>query len=146
MIAPEELLNPIPGPNPGGENLRYAAIYDQIKEARREEEAVTEGEWQTPGKKANCPLVIKLTTNALATKSKDLQLAAWLLEASLRTEGFAALKPGLDLLRGLVENFWEGLYPELEDGDAEFRATPLEWVGSQLDGAVGHSLNFFDRR
>ncbi len=136
MIAPEELLNPIPGPNPGGENLRYAAIYDQIKEARREEEAVTEGEWQTPGKKANWPLVIKLTTNALATKSKDLQLAAWLLEASLRTEGFAALKPGLDLLRGLVENFWEGLYPELEDGDAEFRATPLEWVGSQLDGAV----------
>lgn len=136
MSVREDLLNPIAGPSPGGENLRYAAIYDQIKEARREEEAVTEGDWQTPGKKANWPLVIKLTSEALAKRSKDLQLAAWLLEALIHTEGFAALKPGLDLLRGLLENFWDSLYPELEDGDAEFRATPLEWVGSQLDATI----------
>jgi len=136
MPLREDLLNPIPGPNPAGENLRYAPLYDQIKEARREEEAVTEGDWQTPGKKANWLLVVKLASDALAAKSKDLQLAAWLLEASINTEGFAALKPGLDLLRGLLENFWDGLYPELEDGDAELRATPLEWVGSQLDTTI----------
>jgi len=136
MPLREDLLNPIPGPNPCGENLRYAPIYDQIKEARREEEAVTEGDWQTPGKKANWPLVVKLAGEALATRSKDLQLAAWLLEALINTEGYAALRPGLDLLRGLLENFWDGLYPELEDGDAELRATPLEWVGSQLDVAI----------
>lgn len=133
MPLREDLLNPIAGPNPCGENLRYAPLYDQIKEARREEEPVTQGDWQTPGKKANWPQVIKLTSDALAGKSKDLQLAAWLLEAMIHTEGYAALKPGLDLLRGLLENFWDGLYPELEDGDAELRATPLEWVGSQLD-------------
>ena len=50
----------------------------------------------------------------------------------LRTEGFAGLKQGLELLRGLVATFWETLYPQLEDGDAELRATPLEWVGSSL--------------
>ncbi len=128
-----DLLDPIPGPNPAGENLRYAPIYDQIKEARREEEAITEGDWQTPGKKANWPLVIKLAGDALATRSKDLQLAAWLMEALIRTEGYSAIAPCLELLRGLLENFWDGLYPEIEEGDLELRAAPLEWVGSQLE-------------
>jgi type VI secretion system protein ImpA len=136
MPLRSDLLNPIPGPNPAGENLRYAPVYDQIREARREEEAITEGDWQTPGKKANWPLVIKLATDALATKSKDLQLAAWLTEALIRTEGYAALAPCLDLIRGLLENFWDGLYPEIEDGDLELRATPLEWIGTQLETPI----------
>lgn len=136
MPLRSDLLNPIPGANPAGENLRYAPIYDQIKEARREEEAVTAGDWQTPGKKANWPLVIKLAGDALATRSKDLQLAAWLTEALIRTEGYSAIAPCLELLRGMLENFWESLYPEIEEGDPELRAAPLEWVGSQLEGPV----------
>ena len=38
MPIPDNLLNPIPGANPSGEDLRYAPLYDKIKEARREEE------------------------------------------------------------------------------------------------------------
>src|ERR1035438_8381521 len=38
MPLPDNLLNPIPGENPSGEDLRYAPIYDQVKEARRAEE------------------------------------------------------------------------------------------------------------
>src|SRR5262249_2549142 len=33
----------------------------------------------------------------------------------------------------LIDKFWDSLYPELDDGDAEFRAAPLEWMGSKLD-------------
>lgn len=133
----DDLLNPIPGENPSGENLRYAPIYDQIKEARREEEAGGSlGDWQRDIKKADWLLVIKLAGEAIAKKSKDLQLAAWLTEASIRKDGFPGLKDGLDLMRGLIENFWETLYPELEDGDSEMRAAPLEWVGSRLDDSL----------
>jgi type VI secretion system protein ImpA len=131
MPLPDNLLNPIPGENPSGEDLRYTPIYDRIKEARREEEEEG-GEWKREIKKADYPLVVKLAAEAIATKSKDLQLAAWLTDALLRTEGFGGLKQGLELLRGLVGTFWETLYPQLEDGDAELRATPLEWVGSSL--------------
>jgi type VI secretion system protein ImpA len=133
MPLRDDLLNPIPGANPSGENLRYAPIYDQIKEARREEEEIAQGEWQHERKKADWPLVVKLTGEALAKKSKDLQLAAWLTEALLRREGFQGLKDGLELIRSLMETFWDTLYPEIEDGDLEMRATPLEWVGSRLD-------------
>lgn len=136
MPLPDDLLTPIPGPNPAGENLRYAPLYDKIKEARRQDDDAPQGEWRRERKLADWPLTIKLVTDALAHKTKDLQLAAWLVEAWLRRDGVAGLKDGLDLLRGLVENFWDTLYPELEDGDAEFRATPLQWVGDKLEAAV----------
>ncbi len=136
MPLPSTLLDPIPGSSPTGENLYYSPVYDKIKEARRQEDEVSQGEWRHEVKKADFPLVVKLATEALSKKSKDLQLAAWLAEAWLSQRGVAGLADGLDLMRGLVENFWDGLYPELEDGDAEMRATPLEWAGSRLGDAV----------
>jgi type VI secretion system protein ImpA len=132
MPLPDTLLNPISAENPSGEDLRYTPLYDQIKEARREEEDAQQGDWKYEIKKADYPLVVKLASEAIASKSKDLQIAAWLTDALLRTEGFAGLKQGLDLLHGLVGTFWDSLYPQLEDGDAELRAAPLEWVGSNL--------------
>jgi len=43
----DDLLNPIPGNNPCGENLRYDPVYDKIKEARFEvEDYAPQGEWQ----------------------------------------------------------------------------------------------------
>src|SRR5690242_4088051 len=132
----DELLAPIPGANPGGVALRYDPIYDKIKEARREDEDIPQGEWQTTRKTADWPQVIRLASDALATKSKDLQLAAWLSEAMLRREGFAGFRSGLDLLVGLLEQHWDHLYPEIEDGDAEMRAAPLEWLGTKLDLSI----------
>jgi type VI secretion system protein ImpA len=136
MPLPEGLLNPIPGDNPSGSNLRYDPVYDKIREARREEDALPQGDWSRDVKKADYPLVIKLATEALSTKSKDLQLAAWLTEAILFRDHVAGLKEGLDLLRGFMEKYWDTLYPEIDDGDLEFRAGPIAWVGSKLDVAV----------
>ena len=62
-------------------------------------------------------------------KSKDLRLALWLTEAALRLHGFAGLRDGARLVRGLVVTYWDtGLYPEAEGGDLQFRASPLEWL------------------
>ena len=30
----------------------------------------------------------------------------------------------------MIENFWDTMYPELDDGDAEMRAAPLDWLGA----------------
>ncbi|MBI3406320.1 MAG: type VI secretion system ImpA family N-terminal domain-containing protein, partial [Acidobacteria bacterium] len=130
MPLPDNLLNPIPGANPGGENLRYAPVYDKIKEARREEEDLPQGDWEHEVKVSDPVLVTKLATDALTSKSKDIQIAAWLTEACLRREGFPGLKQGLDLLKGMIDAFWENLHPEIEDGDLELRAAPLDWVGN----------------
>src|SRR5579862_4572692 len=136
MPVRDDLLQPIPGAKPGGANLRYDPLYDKIKEARREEDDVPQGEWTRARKVADWPTVAKLAGDALATKSKDLQLAAWLTEAWVRQEGLAGLRAGLGVLQGLLDRFWDQLYPELEDGDAELRGAPLEWVGRYLQTAV----------
>ena len=133
MPLRDDLLNPIPGDIPSGTNLRYAPVFDKIKEARRQDDDAPQGEWQRDRKVADYKQVIKLAGDTLATQSKDLQLAAWLTEAFLHQEGFSGLHQGLDLVRGLVENFWETLYPEIEDGDLELRSAPLEWIGTRLD-------------
>ncbi|HKV51462.1 MAG TPA: type VI secretion system protein TssA [Gemmatimonadaceae bacterium] len=139
MPLRDDLLNPIAGDNPAGVDLRYDPIYDKIKEARREDDDAPQGEWQHARKVADWPLVIKLTGEVLATRSKDLQLAAWLGEAMLRREGFGSFRASLDMTRGLLEQFWDHLYPEIEDGDLEMRVAPLDWIGLKLEIPVKSS-------
>ncbi len=136
MPLRDDLLTPIAGENPSGPSLRYDPVYDKIKEARREDDDAPQGDWQRERKSADFKLVIKLAGDAIATRSKDLQLAAWLTEASLRREGFSGLLEGITLLHGLVSEFWETVHPEIEDGDLEMRAAPLEWVGTYLEMPV----------
>lgn len=133
MPLRDDLLNPIPGENPCGADLRYdnkLLIYDKIKEARRQEDALDQGDWQHERKVADFAQVSKLAQEALAEKTKDLQLAAWLTEAQLNKEGFPGLLQGLDLCHGLCVKFWETIYPPIEDGDLDLRIAPLEWLGS----------------
>src|SRR5947209_2546649 len=132
MALREDLLNPISDSAPCGENLRYSPVYLKINEARREENDLLTGERKT----IDYAVVVRLAEDALATKTKDLQLAAWMAEGLVTQQGFAGLRDGLALCRGLLDKFWEGLYPELEDGDAELRAAPLEGMARRLEHAV----------
>jgi type VI secretion system protein ImpA len=136
MPLREDLLTPIPGENPSGIDLRHDTkllIHDKIKEARRQDDDLAQGAWQSERKTANFPLVVKLAQDALATVSKDLQVAAWLTEGLLQTEGLGGLRVGIGLCQSLLTDFWDTVYPEIEEGDRELRAAPLTWVGSKLD-------------
>ncbi|KAA5604537.1 type VI secretion system protein TssA [Roseospira marina] len=59
--------------------------------------------------------ILDLAPRVLATESKDLRVACLLIEAAVRYEGFAAVRDGFDLLIGLIEQYWDGLYPPIED-------------------------------
>lgn len=140
MPLPEGLLNPIPGDSPSGQDLRYDPVYDKIREARRAEEELQLSEeasksdvWTRAVKKADYIQVIKLSTEALSKKTKDLQIAAWLTEAMLAQEKITGLTQGLELVRGLMEHFWDTLFPGIEEGDLEMRAAPINWIATRLD-------------
>jgi type VI secretion system protein ImpA len=126
------LLAPVPGENPAGENLRYTPTYDEIKEARRADDPHDRGAWQRELKTADWDKVIALAVEALATKTKDLQLAAWLTEALTLTAGFDGLATGLKVVVGLLRDFWDNVYPQVEEGDLEFRAGPIEFLNEKL--------------
>jgi type VI secretion system protein ImpA len=129
MIVVEELLLPISEDKPSGEDLRYDKVYSDIKEARREDEDLKQGAWQTELKVADFPKVISMATTALKKRSKDLWIGAWMTEALLRKEGFGEFASGIKVLHGLVEKFWDTLYPQIDEDDLELRAAPLNWIG-----------------
>ncbi|HEX8098256.1 MAG TPA: type VI secretion system protein TssA, partial [Pyrinomonadaceae bacterium] len=136
VINVEALLAPIPGENPAGESLQYSGLYDEIREARRSEDNLEQGEWKRETKVPDWGRVFELASSAIETKTKDLQVCAWLDEALVKLHGFAGLREGLKLMRGLHERFWEQVYPEIDEGDLEARANALSWMDRQVAAAV----------
>ena len=131
-----EILAPIPGENPAGQSVRYDGTHDAIKDARWADDDLEQGDWVRQVKVADWPAVIALASASLTTKSKDLQITAWLVEALLKQHGFAGLRDGFQVLRELQERFWSSLYPAVEDEDLEPRATPLAWLDEKLPPAI----------
>ena len=136
-IETADLLQPISSANPAGADVRYSPTTDDLREARRREDDIAQGVWKREVKEPDYARVLKLAKDALTKKTKDLQIAGWLTEALLAREGFRGLQQGLTLIQGMLEQFWDTVWPTAdEDGDLEMRATPLRWVGTQLTVAV----------
>jgi type VI secretion system protein ImpA len=139
----ESLLAPIAGDNPAGADLRAdsspTSIYYKLKDARfgaRSQErdldaaGVTEllPEWRT---------ILEIAPKVIAEQSKDLEVTAWLIEALIRRYGFGGLRDGFNLARGLVENFWEHLYPLPDEEGIATKVSPLTALNGQgADGTL----------
>ncbi|MCB1033818.1 MAG: type VI secretion system protein TssA, partial [Acidobacteria bacterium] len=134
----EKLLAPISAERPAGDSLRYDPLYDEVREARREDDPnLPQGVWKVEPKKADWPRVESLSLEALERRSKDLQIASWLTEAWVHRCGFEGAEHGLRLLSGLCESFWEPLHPVPgEDGDLEPRLGPFDWLDQRISLAV----------
>jgi type VI secretion system protein ImpA len=151
----DKLVEPIPGDNPAGENLRedfsHDAVFITVKSARNEARAA---ERRRIARDPDAPTpdwspILRLVPEAIQTKSKDLELACWLTEALIREYGFAGLRDGFKLLRCLVEQpYWDRLYP-LADPDKEDqeeaiadRIAPFEDLnGRDRDGTLIAPIN-----
>lgn len=133
----DALLAPVAGPSPTGPDLRYHPIYDEIKTARKAAEAIRdpkEDQEADTGDVRPWKKVADLSSGALA-KSKDLQLGIWLLEALAHVDGYRGLSTGLVIIRRLVVEYWEGLYPPIDPEDSDplaFRTALLSWIDERL--------------
>ncbi len=140
VIDIDALLQAISEEAPAGTDPRAdsspASLYYRTKDARHaarsaERAAVETGgaspeEWDT---------VADTAMTILASHGKDLEIAAWLVEALLRTEGFAGLRDGMKVLTGIVNGFWETCFPELDEDGVEGKVSAV--AGLNGSGAVG---------
>ncbi|MDN7179005.1 type VI secretion system protein TssA [Caballeronia sp. SEWSISQ10-4 2] len=134
------LLAPLPGGDGVGDSLRADPVYRLIRDARHQDDpSLPMGEWERPLIKANWKAVAALCSEALQTRSKDFQLAAWLCEAWTHLHGIDGLVAGTQLLTGLAERYWDAAYPQLEEADTDARAAPFVWLNQTL--ALALSLN-----
>jgi type VI secretion system protein ImpA len=132
-ISLDRLLSPISDNNPCGEDLSNSKCYEELKNARLfDDPTLPAGVWSHELKKADWKSIITLTTESLLNRSKDLQLAIWLLEAAIHSFGFAALAPCFIIIRSLCEKFWNQMYPLIKDNDFDQRVNLFLWVNSKL--------------
>lgn len=139
------LASPIEGESPVGTDLRSDASptspYYQVKDARSsaraiERQALMNGEAETEA--PDWGPVLDLGPDLLASSAKDLEIAAYLVEALVRVHGFAGLRDGFKLVRELVENFGDDIFPLPDEDGIETRVAPL--TGLNGEGAEGTLL------
>ena len=134
----EALLAPISAEAPAGSDLREdsspGSLYYRLRDARAEARAA-EREMDAPDPdraaadtSATPPqwrTIRELAIEATQGSSKDLEIAAWLTEALLRSDGLAGLSAGCKLMTGLVEGFWDGLFPLPDEEGISTRVAPV---------------------
>ncbi|UXU08130.1 type VI secretion system protein TssA [Agrobacterium tumefaciens] len=125
--------------NDCGENIRvnartreiYYRIKDERNQARTEERAASpqdnlkiSSSWDN---------VSNLGLQIIYSESKDVEILAWLAEASLRLRGFHGLREIYDLGKELFYNHWDSLRSISDDNDEEKFAplAGLNGVGSE---------------
>lgn len=134
MLMPlQAFLVPISADFPVGKDLFYDPLYDQIKEARHEDDPMlSQGVWQRDLKKADWQLVEELCCEALSKKTKDLQIAGWLTEGWVIMNHLDGFHKGISLIMSLSEKFWIDIYPVINDNDKERRLHFYEWLDTML--------------
>jgi type VI secretion system protein ImpA len=114
--ALESLLSPLDGDSPTGANLEYDPDFMALerlaapKAERGVGDAVIAAEEPDWDKVSN-------QAEALLSRSKDLRVAVHLTTAWMRTSGLPGWSAGLHLVCSLLEQFWDGVHPQLDAED-----------------------------
>ncbi len=111
--------------------LRELAMYDEADLLMIPEQ---DRHVETP----NWRIVRDACLDILANHSKDLWVAAWLIEANTRLEGFAGLRDGFHLVAELVERYWSDIHPPADE-DEGYLGTVSQLTslnGSDSDGTL----------
>ncbi|MBY3246384.1 type VI secretion system protein TssA [Rhizobium laguerreae] len=134
-----EIIDPLEQDRPCGENVRINTvsreIYYRIKDARNAartaERSIVPGE--TIGLAPAWHDVSNLGLQILSSRSKDIEVLAWLAEAQLRLHGFSGLRDVYIATVSLLDKHFDALH-SIGDGDFEERFAPfagLNGVGGE---------------
>jgi len=132
------LLKPVSDSAPAGTDLRAdvspTSIYFRLKDARsgaRAAERRADSEGGVPGLLPEWQTILNLAPKSLTENSKDLEVAAWYIEALVRARGFAGLRDGVQLARGLIEQYWDSFFSLVDEDGLATRLAPLGGLNGQ---------------
>ena len=114
----KSLLEAITQENPCGIDLRNDPRTFELDNTARGKPARLETNKEIPAEEPNWAQVRELAESILKT-SKDLRVAMHLTRSLVKTEGYSGLAAGFALLRGLIIDQWEFVYPRLDPEDKD---------------------------
>lgn len=112
MISVDELLKPISAEEPCGPDLSYDPAFQQLG-------ILLTGKPETQFSTAEDPDWKELRDLSVEFhgRSKHITASVILVLSLLKTDGVPGLRDGLTLVKGLLEKYWDTLYPRLDPDD-----------------------------
>lgn len=142
LIALDDLIKPISAENAVGSDVRidtsHSSTYSRLRDARKTARAAERSNLFDGHNNAgdeHWRVVLELSPAILAAEAKDLEVASWYTEALVRKSGFRGLRDGFRLIRSMIEEYWDELYPTPDEDGLATRVAAL--TGLNGEGAEG---------
>lgn len=121
------MLAPISDAKPGGDNASYDPDYDAIRTEVAKLDSPIGGDidWASVARGGQA---------MLTGKSKDLLIASYMAYGLLETKKLEGLAVGLAVLEGLLDQYWETMFPPLKRKRG--RGNALGWLIGRLEIAL----------
>jgi type VI secretion system protein ImpA len=129
MIDVEPLLAPTETMPPAGIDLDYDTAFLEFEALAR---GMPQRQFDTPAEPPPWNDVLE-QGEALLARSKDLRIAIAWTRAATHVHGLAGFHAGLRLLTGLVERYWDGLFPSLDADDGNDAALRINALAPLAD-------------
>lgn len=117
---------PISQDQPVGSDIRFEPLFEELQSEVGKLSSIS-----GPGS-VDWGKVIKLSSEILSEKSKDLLVASYLAVALIYNRQTEGLAIGLKIYQDLLETFWDRLYPAKMKG----RTGAVEWWIEKAEGAL----------
>lgn len=115
--------DPVSTAAPAGSSVRYEPEFEQLQEEIAKLESVD----AVP---VNWREVVEIGSQLLSQKSKDLLVACYVCHGLYDRNGYAGLANGLTIINGMIDTYWDTLFPELKRQRA--RVAAMEWLVERL--------------
>ena len=112
----EKLLQPVSPQQPCGPDLANDPLFDELETLLKGKPEVEIGNVKKPAEPPDWKSLRARSSEFLA-KSKHLRVAMMLCGGSLKTAGLEGFHDGVQLIRGLLEQYWPTVYPLLDPTD-----------------------------
>lgn len=112
----ESLLGEIAAAAPCGEDLEYDPAFAELEELAQGTPERQYGDTIIPAEPPDWRGV-RNAALALFERTRDLRVAVYLARALLHTDGLPGFAAGLGVVQGLLERFWDDVYPRLDPDD-----------------------------
>lgn len=123
----QALLQPVSEESPGGEDCEYLPSFIELEKTANGKQAQESAGEVIPAEAPNWPNVAEQAASLLS-ETKDLRVAVRLIRAATNLDGLAGVADGLELIHGLLEQYWDDLFPPLDkedDNDPTMRLNSL---------------------
>ena len=127
-----QLIMDIEKSNPAGNYLRFDDDFENLKMTREKMVSYLSNFENDEPSKSHCSDVKNAAYTLLHDKTKDLQVALWLVESLLLLEQFSGLEKATSFLVEFVNKFWLNMHPYETDGEYSAKLSALDWLDKTM--------------